>query len=110
MYKYLLLAFLIIMYMATSGGAKEGFTTDNKHNVDMAVAACSKPGKSLTDCYLVQDTVSLTAPITRSHQLLGGTDSYSQVTNNYMSQASNLCDDPVGLGYLQLDEVCFSDF
>jgi len=77
---------------------------------EQAYQACSKPGVSLTDCYLVQDRSAMNAPITRDSQLLGGPGGYAQVTNNYMSKASNLCDDPVGLGYLQLDEMCFSNF
>lgn len=78
---------------------------------DAAITECSHPGKSLSDCYLGTNQVPLdSAPVTRSHQLLGGKDSFAQITNNVMSSASNLCDDPVGLGYLQLDELCFSNF
>lgn len=116
MYRLAIMLLLLAAYIL-SQKAEKGKTINKTEAfaelpaADAAITECSHPGKSLSDCYLGTNQVPLdTAPVTRGHQLLGGKDSFAQITNNVMSSASNLCDDPVGLGYLQLDELCFSNF
>lgn len=118
MYRLAIVLFLVALYL-TSVENKSPNPSVKKTveafaelpEADAAITECSHPGHSVSDCYLTTNQVPLdTAPVTRGHQLLGGKDSFAQITNNIMSSASNLCDDPVGLGYLQLDEMCFSDF